>query len=141
MSVTVKTDPNVPFRCEITARTHAAVSDVDSSLSGGDTGPTPHEIILGGLAACTAMKIVARVRKKKLSVTGVTVEIAEDKIDDPDDTGTAKQQIIRVRETVTIEGTVSDSELAELKKAGESCPMIAWAKAKKVIETTVTRAA
>ena len=139
-SVIVTTDPATPWACKIVAGNHTIISDVTASLKGADTGMSPHEGILGEIGACTAMKVSVLVNKRKLAVTKVIVEVTEDKVDDPDDTGSPKKQIIRVKPKISVEGTVTDAELADLQAAGDACPMTAWAMAKKVFESSIERA-
>ncbi|PKP64844.1 MAG: osmotically inducible protein C, partial [Alphaproteobacteria bacterium HGW-Alphaproteobacteria-8] len=43
---------------------------------GADLGPTPYQFLAGALGACTAMTLRLYARRKKLALTGVSVELS-----------------------------------------------------------------
>lgn len=52
---------------------HEVVLDSDPSVGGNDLGSRPMELILEGLAGCTAMDVISIMRKKRQNVTGFEV--------------------------------------------------------------------
>jgi putative redox protein len=54
-------------------RGHGVVMDAPSDGSGEGTGARPIELLLYGLAGCTAMDVVSVLEKKRLDVRGVEV--------------------------------------------------------------------
>ena len=48
----------------------------------GKTGPTPMEMVLMGIAGCTAMDVISIMRKKRADVTGFQVNISGERADD-----------------------------------------------------------
>ncbi|MGE5841776.1 MAG: OsmC family protein [Deltaproteobacteria bacterium] len=50
--------------------------------SDGKTGPTPMEMVLMGIAGCTAMDVISIMRKKRAEVTGFQVHIAGERAED-----------------------------------------------------------
>jgi len=52
---------------------HGIVMDASSRYAGEGTGPRPVELLLYGLAGCTAMDVVSVLEKKRLDVRGVEV--------------------------------------------------------------------
>jgi putative redox protein len=48
----------------------------------GKTGPTPMEMVLMGIAGCTAMDVISIMRKKRANVTGFEVNISGERADD-----------------------------------------------------------
>ncbi len=54
---------------------HAIVVDGDPSVGGKNTGPRPMELILMGLAGCTAMDVVFILRRQRQPVQGLTVHV------------------------------------------------------------------
>ncbi|RMD95893.1 MAG: OsmC family peroxiredoxin [Calditrichaeota bacterium] len=54
---------------------HAIILDSAQAEGGNDTGTRPMELILEGLAGCTAMDVVFILRRKRQQVTGLSVEV------------------------------------------------------------------
>ena len=52
---------------------HNVILDSDPSVGGTDLGSRPMELILEGLAGCTAMDVISIMRKKRQNVTGFEV--------------------------------------------------------------------
>jgi putative redox protein len=48
----------------------------------GKTGPTPMEMVLMGVAGCTAMDVISIMRKKHADVTGFQVNISGERAED-----------------------------------------------------------
>lgn len=53
---------------------HAITLDADPSVGGANSGARPMELILLGLAGCTAMDVISILRKKRQDVTGFQVK-------------------------------------------------------------------
>ncbi|NTU71663.1 MAG: OsmC family protein [Coriobacteriia bacterium] len=54
---------------------HGVVMDASSGYGGESTGPRPVEIVLYGLAACTAMDVVSVLEKKRQHFTSLEIEV------------------------------------------------------------------
>jgi putative redox protein len=61
---------------------HAIVLDGRESSGGRDTGLSPMELILVGLAGCTAMDVVHILRRKRQQVTDVQVKVEAERADE-----------------------------------------------------------
>lgn len=48
----------------------------------GKTGPTPMEMVLMGIAGCTAMDVISIIRKRRADVTGFQVNITGERAED-----------------------------------------------------------
>ena len=48
----------------------------------GKTGPTPMEMVLMGIAGCTAMDVISILRKKRADLTGFQVSITGERAED-----------------------------------------------------------
>jgi putative redox protein len=60
---------------------HEVILDSDPSVGGNDSGSRPMELILEGLAGCTAMDVISIMRKKRQNVTGFEIDIHADRAD------------------------------------------------------------
>lgn len=54
---------------------HGVVMDAPSAYGGEGTGPRPLEIVLYGLAACTAMDVVSILEKKRQVFSALEIEV------------------------------------------------------------------
>lgn len=54
---------------------HTLTLDAGEEHGGGNAGPRPVEILLGGLAGCTGMDVISILRKKRQQVVGYEVRV------------------------------------------------------------------
>ena len=95
---------------------HRWSADEPPDVGGGNTGPAPDRLILGGLGACTAITIQMVAARKQMPLTGVRVELALNPAGKPE-TG---NDIVR---RVFLEGELDDAQRAQLLKIANACPM------------------
>ncbi len=60
---------------------HAIVLDGDPSVGGRDTGSRPMELVLMGLAGCTAMDVAFILRRKRAAFDGLEVNVQAERAD------------------------------------------------------------
>ncbi|MBI4534503.1 MAG: OsmC family protein, partial [Candidatus Melainabacteria bacterium] len=119
-TVVVSSKPGHTYQQVIQAGIHKVVSDVSVTVGGSDQGPTPHELFLGALGACTAMTMQMVARRKGWDLQKVTVTIIEDRVEDPTEPGNT---IPCITEQIVVDGKLSQSELAELEAVAARCPV------------------
>ncbi len=73
--------------------------DAHPEFGGEGNGPTPLEGFLGSLAACSAMDVIAILRKKKQDVTAYTVEVITERV--PEGTWPRPYTRLELRHTVS----------------------------------------
>ena len=99
----------------------------ESPLVGGtDTGPTPYELLLGGLASCIALTLRLYADHKHISLSGVDVSLEFDRVhadDCLDCDERADGWIDRIQSDVTIRGTFTDAQRTRLAQVAERCPV------------------
>ena len=69
-----------PFAQAISAGVHSLRADEPLKIGGGNTGPTPYDLLLSGLGACTSMTIRMYANRKKWPLEKATVRLTHDKI-------------------------------------------------------------
>ena len=62
-------------RHELQAGGHALVADEPASAGGGDAGPAPYDLVLSGLAACTAITLRMYAQRKGWDLGGLRAEL------------------------------------------------------------------
>ncbi len=62
---------------------HAVAADARKEIGGLETAPSPTELMLIGLGACTAVDVVSILRKKRVLIDDFEVEVQGDIHDEP----------------------------------------------------------
>lgn len=108
------------------AREQVWKADEPESADGTDTGPTPYEMLLGALAACTAITLRLYARHKGLELRGVDVTLELDRVhaeDCVDCDVRADGLIERIRSQITLHGSFDDSQRKRLAQVAQRCPV------------------
>lgn len=87
------------------------ITDEPEHLGGTDAGPTPHELLVAALAACTATALSAYVRNREWDVGAIRVDAEYD--------SKAEPRSFRLR--IDVEQPIDDDQRARLEKVAESC--------------------
>ena len=111
---------------DIQARQFSWRGDEPPLAGGTDTGPTPYELLLGGLAACIAITLRLYATHKSISLSGVDVTLAFDRVH-ADDCLECDQRgdgwIDRIQTEVTMHGTFTDAQRTRLTQVAQRCPV------------------
>jgi putative redox protein len=112
--------------CVIRARRHTLTADEAVSHGGTDTGPTPYELLVSALAACTAitLRMVAARKGWELGTIHVDVELEKD-----------AAGADRIARTVSFGAALSEEQRAMLAEIVEKTPVTKTVKAGAPVET------
>jgi putative redox protein len=105
---------------------HSWTADEPAKAGGTDTGPTPYEILLGALAACTCITLALYCRHKGIDLKGVTAWYQHDRIhaeDCEDCDEKARGFMDRVISRVKIEGNFTEAQRERLAQIVSRCPV------------------
>jgi putative redox protein len=114
------------FAEDILAGRHRLRADEPESVAGGsDTGPSPYDLLLAAVGACTAMTVRLYAEQKKLPLERVTVDLKHDKLHAADcaECETKDGRIDRIERVVTLEGPLDDAQRAKLLEIANKCPV------------------
>ena len=113
------------FQQAIAIGPHRLVADEPVAAGGLDSGPSPYDLLLAGLGACTAMTVRMYADQKQLPLERVGVRLVHDKIhaDDCADCETKEGKIDRIERVVTLEGDLDDAARAKLLEIASKCPV------------------
>src|SRR6185437_10216797 len=78
--VTVTSEGPEVLRTDIDIRAHHVVADETKDANGESLGPEPHELLLAGLGACTAMTVRLYAARKGFPLERITVRLSRRKI-------------------------------------------------------------
>lgn len=110
---------------ELRVGKHVVRIDEPVDLGGGDTGPTPYDLIAGALGACTAITLRMYADRKGWPLTGVKVTLSHAKIHARDcaDCETKEGKLDQLEKVVILEGPLTDEQRVRLMDIAKRCPV------------------
>lgn len=113
------------FAQEIVAGQHRLDADEPISAGGTQTGPTPYQLLLAALGACTAMTVTKYARRKNLPLDGIVVRLKHSKIHAEDcfECHTEAGFLDRINCEIELSGSLSPDERLRLFEIAEKCPV------------------
>lgn len=96
---------------------HQGLADEQVEHGGADGGPEPHDFVLMGLGACTAMTLRMYADRKGWPLERVDVKLGLEKFVDG---GTKSTRITR---TVVVVGPLDDEQRGRLLEIANKCPV------------------
>lgn len=102
---------------KLSMRGHLLVADEPQDNGGKDTGPTPTELILSGLAACTASTLRMYADRKDWDIERIDLELSI-RIEK---TGTG--QISHIETSIDITGNITSEQKERMLEIAAKCPI------------------
>ncbi len=122
--VAVRTGAN-GYTTEIATASHQLLADEPESVGGANLGPTPYDLLVSALGACTSMTLRMYADRKKWDLQEVTVHLQHSKVHAIDceacDTNTAK--IDQITREIALIGNLTDEEKQRLLEIADRCPV------------------
>lgn len=113
------------YQTEIIAGKHQWVADEPESAGGADTGPTPMQMLVGGLGACMAITVRLYAERKKWPLEGVDISIDLERFAGQDYAAYDGDSLFvhEVRNSITFHGPLDDAQHAKLLEIVNKCPV------------------
>ena len=113
------------FTQTIAAGPHRMRADEPVASGGDDTGPSPYDLLLAALGACTAMTVRLYADLKQLPLERVRVRLRHAKIHAQDcaDCETKEGKIDRIEREISLQGALDETQRAKLMEIADKCPL------------------
>jgi len=113
------------FTQKILAGRHVLAADEPESVGGLDKGPSPYDLLLAALGACTSMTLRLYADRKNMALNRVAVRLRHDKIhaEDCADCENKTGQIDRITREITLVGDLDDNDRKRLLEIADKCPV------------------
>ena len=110
---------------EIETGRHRLVADEPVEAGGTDTGPSPYELLLAALGACTSMTLSMYARRKHWPLERVTVRLRHDKIHAKDcaECETREGMLDRIEREISLAGPLDAEQRERLLAIANRCPV------------------
>jgi uncharacterized OsmC-like protein/alpha-beta hydrolase superfamily lysophospholipase len=114
-----------PYGQRITAGGHQLIADEPAAIGGADSGPTPYDLLLAGLGACTAITVRMYADRKGWPLRQTTVRLRHQRIHAKDCAAceTTLGQLDQIEREPQFEGELTDEQRARLMDIAERCPV------------------
>jgi putative redox protein len=113
------------FQQSVTMGEHRLVADEPVDVGGSDSGPSPYDLLLAALGACTAMTLRMYAERKNIPLEHVSVLLRHAKIHASDcaNCETSQGQIDLIDRTITLDGDLDEATRARLLEIADKCPV------------------
>ncbi|MDP9413113.1 MAG: bifunctional alpha/beta hydrolase/OsmC family protein [Pseudomonadota bacterium] len=115
------------FQQSIALGRHHLIADEPTEMGGLDSGPSPYQLLLAGLGACSAMTVRLYAKRKNLPLDRVSVDLKHSRAHQADSAnsaaGESRPMLERIERVVHLAGDLTEAERARLLEIAERCPV------------------
>jgi len=120
---------------------HTFIADEPEAVGGGDQGPTPYDLLLAALGACTAMTIQIYAQRKGIALDKVRIELEHSRDHHLDciDCEKGGSPIQALDRAIELTGQLTEEERLRLMEIADKCPVHRTLEGELHIHTTPIR--
>lgn len=113
------------YRTTISAAQHHIIADEPLEDGGTDQGPTPYDLLVSALGACTAMTLRMYADRKGWPLEEVVVKLRHGRSYGEDDRhcDTAPARLDQIEREVELHGELTDEQRQRLLEIADRCPV------------------
>ena len=116
------TELNQKFLRGMYSNGHYLRADEPLKYGGSDLGPTPYDLLLMSLGACTSMTLRMYANRKNLPLEEVTIRLLHERVH-AEDCIDCKDQIERITRRISLVGDLSEEQRQRLLEIADKCPV------------------
>ena len=115
----------IGFRTEIIANGHSLIADEPITAGGANSGPTPYDLLVSALGACTGMTLRVYADYRKLPLEAVIVRLSHQKIyaEDCQDCEDPKSKIDFIEREIELQGDLDQPSRQKMLEIANRCPV------------------
>ena len=123
--ITRVTEKDKAFLRGLFTQSHQLLADEPISYGGKNLGPSPYDLLLMSLGACTSMTLRMYANHKKWPLDDVIIDLQHEKIhaEDCQKCEQKEGKIDRLTRYITLKGDLSDQQRQRLLEIADRCPV------------------
>ncbi|MCB2407382.1 OsmC family protein [Hymenobacter lucidus] len=122
--VLVRVGPEA-LQADVLAGRHTFIVDEPLEVGGQDRGPTPYDMLLSALGACTAITLRLYATQKKWPLQGIEVRLSHQRVHEHDCEKCEQpgQMLEEVTKELRLLGPLSEEQRQRLEVISQKCPV------------------
>lgn len=113
------------YRTDLEIDGYALIADEPANVGGSGLGPTPYELLLAALGACTAMTLRMYAARKQWPLESVVIRLRDTPphMKDCEDCATSAVGLRSIDRVVELHGALAPEQRARLMEIADRCPV------------------
>jgi uncharacterized OsmC-like protein/esterase/lipase len=104
------------------SESHQLLADEPEKYGGSNKGPSPYDMLLMSLGACTSMTLRMYANRKKLALDNIEVRLVHERVH-AEDCVNCGGSIETITRSISVEGNLSDDQKQSLLAIADKCPV------------------